>query len=554
MNGKDGAAAEIKLAAEKTREEVIAEVVSDFGLKKASDIKTDDGFWDISSLVPDSVKRAVPAPARKLWRTDSDDNHDNAVRPTLSPEKVQTYAEDEQNVIEYDGDGAIVKVRIIPWSTRFSFYSRFASQAEKLWRRRGAKADHVSFFSYMPQYEQMTSAQLRYYFYFRDRVRHGEYPVADCSYVLLYLYEIINVPHLVKPAVGAKLMALVWAAYRSRYPYLDRYAGEWLRDYVLVNRAPVPHDVIASLPHEALSEVPLFEVLFSGGAEQTEKFIESCSSYDFRKSKYYPSYKEEFETHIKKSAMLGATEYFSGDMFGKLPVAHATLESYSGAVACRDVKYRIEVEYHTASSTRKQGTGNAVSGIYKYCENQLRASLGIKSRFKTDDPQENVKRVIDAYFDSVYPDRFAKKKKQDDDDADYMRLYEPESVGEADISRAAKIEKDAWQTAIDLECELYSEEEAEQEAPVPESVTGGGFDAFVGSLDESLRVILHAALSYGFAAECAAQKIIPAEAERRINELAYDVIGDEVLCGGKIIFDYYEDINNVFNENGGNFG
>ena len=55
----------------------------------------------------------------------------------------------------------------------------------------------------------------------------------------------------------------------------------------------------------------------------------------------------------------------------------------------------------------------------------------------------------------------------------------------------------------------------------------------------------------GLAAACAAQSIAPAEAERRINELSFDAVGDAVIEGGEVIPDYDDDIRSAINMNGG---
>ena len=227
-----------------------------------------DKFWDISSLVPE---RARTAPRdRKTDTTTAKIDLDGAPEkagepiPEKKPEKNSAAPRRE---IEYEGSGPVSRVRVTPWPTGYTFYSRFAAQAAALWRKKCAKCDPVNFFSYMPQYDQMTTAQLKYYLYWRDLVRHGEYPHVECSYVLLYLYEIINLPKLIPVHVGATLIALVWAAYRDAYPYLDKYAGEWLCDYCMIYDTPVPTE----LPRlSQMTEEELTETLVNLGVEIPE--------------------------------------------------------------------------------------------------------------------------------------------------------------------------------------------------------------------------------------------------------------------------------------------
>ena len=245
----------------------------------------DDGFWNISSLVPER-KRSVPRTQNTDTTTvliDVDGAPEKASEAI--PERKDAPAEnDSRREIEYETDGAVCRVSVSPWPTSYTFYSRFAAQAAALWRKKHAPCDAENFFSYMPQYEQMTTAQLKYYLYWRDLVRHGEYPPVDCSYVLLYLYEIINLPKLIPAPIGAKLIALVWAAYRGAYPYLDKYAGEWLCDYCMIYNTPVPTEIVAPFLSDAAPKLAFPEYLSGDGGANFE-LVSSASTYDYRKSK-----------------------------------------------------------------------------------------------------------------------------------------------------------------------------------------------------------------------------------------------------------------------------
>lgn len=93
--------------------------------------------------------------------------------------------------------------------------------------------------------------------------------------------------------------------------------------------------------------------------------------------------------------------------------------------------------------------------------------MGIKSRYSVQSLPEICRTAIAEYFDGFYPDRRAKKKIiTSDDDAPYMRYYMPRQSGSADIGRAMRIEKSAWETAMLLEAETEEEpENAAQSAP-----------------------------------------------------------------------------------------
>ena len=95
----------------------------------------------------------------------------------------------------YEPDSSIIKrVSVSKWQTRYNFYEKFASDAARLWNRTSGECDNVPFFSYIPQYNQLSYTQLKWYLCWREKVRNGVYPRCDYSYILLFIYEILNCP------------------------------------------------------------------------------------------------------------------------------------------------------------------------------------------------------------------------------------------------------------------------------------------------------------------------------------------------------------------------
>lgn len=506
-----------------------------------------DSFWDLSGLVE---KPKPKAPAGTVSNTSSHeisiDGHELKTEPIPPRSQVKKPEIQQGKVIEYDGTGAICHVKITSWPTKYTFYSSFVARAESLWRKKHAPCDPVGFFSYMPQYENMTIGQLAYYLYWRSLVRHGNYPPVDASYIILYLYEVINLPHMIGRETGAIMIALVWAAYREKYPYLDKYAGEWLCDYCLIYKVKPPLKIIAPFIADAAKNLSFPEMFMSANpSEEGAEFFVSCASYDYKKSKYYAANKAVFDEHIPAAALIGAKKFFSSSIYESLPAVRHTRDSFAGAIAGYPIKYKMEILYRSVSFNRT--VKEALGSIVSLCENNVRAHLGIKSRFsKISLPDETVN-AVNEYFDAVFPDRY-KKKKHREDDEEYLKYYDSDSSGTASIENALKIENDAWQTALELDSENIEIEDARQkpeEAEVHEPLEDSDDDvyfALVKSLDAPFLAILCAALDGRFSEECKRRSVLPMEAERIINEKAYDITGDSVVENGEIIPDYYEEL------------
>jgi len=511
-----------------------------------------DTFWDIGDMLParpakKTIKPRIPAPeAVTVQVTEGNAAAEFPIPPRRDREKIRTPAAREF----CPKSGFIKKVRIVPWPTDFNFYTKFRNDALRYFDKDHAACDYIYFFSYMPQYEQMTAAQAAYYFYWRGEVRREHYIKADNSYLFLYTYEIINLPDKIPPETGAVLLSKLWRAYREDFRYLDKYIGEWLSDYCLIYGVEPDWQTLAAFSDEIAGRVSLPEFYLRGN-ELTYPLIRSLSSYDYRKSKYYAEHCDAFDRHIPAAAVqvLSRLVAPSPESFGVHP-AKISRDSFSGAVACRSVKFKLELTCFPLR--RSYEMKQLVTGVIKLCENQLRAAFSIKARFSPAGIDERIVRAVSEYFDAFYPDRFAHKRRKaaEESEQSYMALYEPENRGPADIGRALAIERDAWETAELLSDESDEPEESEEDVPVlsapppsgsPDDAPQGDFAAFVSALDGEARHAAHSAFRGEFAAFCRAAGVMPETVKSRINELAMEWIGDVVLDDGFAVIEDYSD-------------
>jgi hypothetical protein len=102
-------------------------------------------------------------------------------------------------------------------------------------------ATEVPFMCYWPTYDAMTAAQQQWYFYWRDRVRQGEYPETDLSYIFVHAYELLNNIGVRDGADGYRQLRALWLGYRERDrdQKLDNYLPDWMADYAVINRCNI---------------------------------------------------------------------------------------------------------------------------------------------------------------------------------------------------------------------------------------------------------------------------------------------------------------------------
>ncbi len=525
-----------------------------------------DEFWDIEELLP-------ARPAKKIKKPDFADT--DAIEISVSdagkktnadtgfsiPKREEAKPKEKKILREYEPkQGFLQKVTVSPWPTEFNFYTKFRRDAIRLFEREHEPCEYIYFFSYMPQYDQMTAAQLAYYLYWRGEIRKGIYIKTDINYLFLYTYELLNLPDRVPPKEGAVALSRLWAAYREDFRYLDKYLGEWLCDYCLIHKVEPDWVTLDVFAGEIAAKVAMPEFYLHSGT-MTWALISTLSAYDYRKSKYYPDAKESFDTHIPAAVEAIAAKHIAPRLsdYG-IESMRMLRDSFSGAVACHDVKFKITVM--CTPLRRSAELKQALSGLVKLAENQIRATYGIKSRFLPQGVTEEMKREMIRYFDAVYPDRIGRKKKTaaEREEERYMALYEPKQTGKADISRALAIEEAAWETAELLDTgeddllDSVSDMTTDAQERMPEETAFFANTEPIPAEEESEFAFLHAVSEFergavlaasegAFDRYCRASGKMAAMVRDRINEIASEALGDIIIEEDfSLVSDYAEDI------------
>ena len=89
------------------------------------------------------------------------------------------------------------------------------------------------FFKLTPTYANLTLGQLRGYFTWRTRVRHGLLENCPMPYALLYCYELLNQIGVTDPDTGFQQLVAFMQNYESFLPNIKPFLHLWLKDYVL---------------------------------------------------------------------------------------------------------------------------------------------------------------------------------------------------------------------------------------------------------------------------------------------------------------------------------
>ena len=514
-----------------------------------------DDFWDIEKLIPrKNLKQMQPTRHdTSAVPIEFGENTSEEVKTSLFERAVRDGELKAGKEYTYTPSNSLItSVTVRPRLTPSRFYADFLSDAKKYLNVHASPCESVPFPAYIPEYRSMKRAQLEFYFYFRDCVKKGVKIETPLSYILLLLFEIINLPDEIAPEDGSVLMCRIWLMYRDVYPRLNSYIADWLCDYCLIHRLSLPEEILEHT--EILAEASGFYEFYCD-PKRTDRYTLLCKTVhhtpnsDGKYPDTEPLLKEHVVRVVDRLADIKRGGAFSPDDILMLTTGART--AYRSALCAYNNNALISYTYRSFSkiTLSAQKLGDCV----KYAENRVRAYLGIRARLKCPTLADADRCVIDDYFDTELP--IEKKKYQRKEYASYMGeneyLYEPESTG-VSLDTALEIEKESWKAAQMLEGAFadidMSEEELEtaEEAPVLEKALDG--PAAVGLTDTELE-FLRLVISENMTALKAFLKqngLIGDAVSEKINVYAFDTIGDSIIEGSAgeyvIVPDYLEEV------------
>ncbi len=576
-----------------------------------------DDFWDISSLlpqrknppprqtrstetveitveprrtlnppdVPQTVSADMPItkipPENSNPGTSGDDNR-LLVKKFIPPHTAEEFASQPKPDDEYEPRHNLIhRVRIFNWKTSYNYYEQFLRHAKKIKNLGGEECPHVPYFSYVPQFSQLTRPQLNWYLFWRTQAIRGQYIKTDYSYILLFVYEIINTGGHGNPAWGQAQLTGLWGAYRDEFPRFDKMLGEWVCDFSLIFRLPPPELAKSNIPAEAVQACTLKEFYMSDCGNDggySNMLLTFCSNYDYKTSKFAKGDAAQvFDEHIR-GALSETVRRFSKDggqiLSGAgLEDSHIVRDAFAGALCSFEVKKKIEVDYCSFSRTHELRF--LVTDIIKYSENKIRAQMGIKSRLSVYALPSAMRECIDAYFAGALPKRH---KSAEPETHEYDKFYDlpasPVSPG-----RAAEIEQTSWETTerlveafaddtdaggkksnikfpVDELLETVGEEPVKETEQPEQKGNAGPIEheapvGLAGKLSDLIEFV-RMADQHDYAGQrrfAASRGMLPDLIADKINEISADIIGDVILTddgeGYSFIEDYRKEVFDV---------
>ncbi len=515
-----------------------------------------DSFWDIDKLVPKKNHTLAGFSTKEktvdyIIGGEAESTSPDERKLTL-PNMAETEKKPE-TVYSYER-GLVKKVHVKHTPDKYDFHANFVKAAILYYDFKAPMCDFASFYSYMPQYTQLTSPQKSYYFYWRSMVRVGKYIKTDYSYFYLYVYEILNLPDKMPKTEALTLLITLWREYRKALPNIDVNMSLWIQDFCLVYNLPSPTEQIKDFIFDVMGTTGFKEFYLSDaenmGVDGVSSLLAYLSDYDWRRGKYAGGdNREAYAKHLTGAmGLLFSRLFHKGKLTSSIGEGENSVmerSAFRGALCTADIKYRLRVEYRPlCEETELRAT---VTSALKYTENKLRALLGVKSRLAVKDFADEYKEIIDGYFVSLFDK--VNRERMIANRPEYEKLYEAEDNG-ISVEGADEIERASWTTTARLVIEEEAEEEPtaeKSEETAAEVTTGGGQDYY--GLSAPMVNFVKAALLCDASAQLAisSELGLPMNAVAdEINEAFSDGFGDIILEESEscftVIDDYREDI------------
>ena len=188
-----------------------------------------DDFWDLSALMPKQKKASphqksvetveVAVGGAKSGEVSSYSPEDTVIHRVISPTRSTSEAQSFLTTETYMCTGSLIHtVTLKKWKCHYQFYDEFVRDALRYHAVKGTEVPYVPYFSYVPQYNQLSRAQKAFYLWWRENCRQGEFLKTTYSYLLLYIFELINLGDLVDVRESQRMLTELWKHYHEEFP------------------------------------------------------------------------------------------------------------------------------------------------------------------------------------------------------------------------------------------------------------------------------------------------------------------------------------------------
>ncbi len=234
---------------------------------------------------------------------------------------------------------------------------------------------------YYPTYQSFSTPELRGYFTWRTRLRHGDLERTSLSYAYLYIYELLHQIGSQTKEEGLEALLWFYEQYGTLDPRICRHTKQWIADYAIYYDLPVESvrdfvdadfdEALLSLSHcDIIDDETLFPALLrlsSYHLERSRSYKQSpeelarviCTAYRRLNDRYEKRYERPYSQKLYRNPTPG-TRYFP--FYSAVFYDHKQIKHYEYRVSplqryvCDENHWRVEREYDAPQRSKELGT------------------------------------------------------------------------------------------------------------------------------------------------------------------------------------------------------
>ncbi|WP_235949719.1 TerB N-terminal domain-containing protein [Paenibacillus apii] len=311
----------------------------------------------------------------------------------------------------YPSDRSIGDGEQAPSKRPATMESQFVEHARELAGDTEVSAEFVKFKSYWPTYGHMTGPQTKWYFYWRNEVRHGRYPETDLSYIFLHVYELINGVGWETPQDGYEQLSRLWEAYRDTFKRLDHYLGGWIADFSFIHKLDIPlREIVVRAKGLGgdLAEIELMRCLASAPEQLTLPALSLMSDYDMTKSKFYSGPGNEALERFVPQVVALVDAYAKRKHGNSLlemypPGPPVTRERYLFRSAVYDISlYGYSVLVPVVRISKSPSLRSLITRLFRLAENKLRTLMDYRGRLKGISIDKDIEELVGKFLEREF--------------------------------------------------------------------------------------------------------------------------------------------------------
>lgn len=399
---------------------------------------------------------------------------------------------------------------------------------------------------YLPTYQSLSNEQLRDYFSWRTRLRHGDVHETWSSFTFIYCYELLNQIGVEDPMDGYRRLKDFHDAYGRIDGYILSHLERWMADYVIYYG--LDPALLSDTPQAAFDrDIAVLDNVQDREPAEIISAVKRFSPNWLERSKFYRLHQEDMDAVIVRvlrrvsqhyAARCKKTmveQYFGGCTRCQTHLFDSAV--FGDPLKRRDYEYKVDKywTYYRANGTWYlwaydilSVSGKKLGALLKTVDSVMRQEYGFSSQVK-------------AGMDTKWTLRLIREE---------ARLFlEEKKIAEEkkisiDFTQLTKIRRDAAITqdrlSVEEDADIPEEpppREAEPAPPPPPEADGPA------ALDPVECRFLQCLLYGGDTGWMRSEGVLPSVLADGINEKLYDLFQDCVLDGTpQLVEDYADDL------------